>query len=171
MACTIMTCAGGYYDADGMVADGCECMDDTSSNACNTATPIGVGSLNPGQSANGPAAGVIPLAGMSDWYVIQFPMSGLGMPHVSFTTNTAGAFVFDVFTSCAGAAGGTAGQCSGTETATNLTTWDFNDSLCSGAPPCMQPPRTDTWPSTLYIRVRRSTAGNSCGTYQIHASA
>ena len=170
-SCAIAMCAASYFDVDGLVSSGCECLDDPSSNACNTATPIVApsGVITPGNSAVMPmtASGKIPLSGMVDWYTVQFTSTGAGAPHIDFMTNDLGAFVFDVFTSCAVAAGGTAGTCGGVEGSTNLTTWDFNDNCA--APSCMT--RTVPWPAQIWIRVHRTGAANSCVNYQLHVSA
>jgi hypothetical protein len=53
-----------------------------------------------------------------------------------------------------------------------FTDWTFDDSLCPASPPpgptatnCAS--RNTPWPSTLYIRVTRTTSGPSCDAFTL----
>jgi hypothetical protein len=162
--CGVGTCNTNYYDLNGVVSDGCECMDDSSSPSCSSGTPLGAaanpGMLLAGQSAN--ASGMLPTAGSTDWYQVALPNPGTGHLHIAFSAGTG--VIFDVYTTCSGAMGSAAGICSiEGGVATGLATYDFTNvgsATCTGA--CNTQP---SWPATIYIQVRHSSPPptlNSC---------
>ncbi len=149
---------------------GCECPDDGVAGDCNA--PYDLGALDPGGMTVG-VVGNVPSEGGIDWYKISFPLAdtrpGLGTPTLSFAINEGDAFVFDVVYDQCGGDGmpcEMGGNASGS--AVGLTDWSFVDD----DPGCCTPPMDSMvpWPSTVYIRVQRTTPGSSCAAYQLQAS-
>jgi hypothetical protein len=109
------------------------------------------------------------MAGSEDWYVVNFPVAfdfaqhGAGAPRILFSQNDATAFRFDVYGGCGGAAMTCAAE--GTS-GLGLTDWQYFDNCV--APGCTS--RSASWPATVYVRVRRITAGTDCSAYRITAS-
>jgi hypothetical protein len=160
--CNIGMCAAGWHNVDGVASNGCECQDDTSSLVCSTATSLGTLSAS---GATVSRSGKIPLATLSDWYVVSFPTPRTGTPQINFTVNDGTAFRFEVVGSCGGAA---LGCQSGSPSATGLTSWSFVDNASTPGPNQWSS-HSATWPVTLFIRVYRVTAGSYCGGYTIRA--
>lgn len=155
-------------NCDMMVDNGCDCPADNVSGNCNMPTDLGM--LQPGESKMG-VVGNVPQEDAIDWYTVSFPAAsrpGMGTPTISFAINEADAFVFDVVTGqCAAAGatcltGGTGGQAIG------LTEWSFADN----DPMCCTPPNDSMvpWPNQIWLRVYRTSAGASCGAYQLQLS-
>lgn len=159
-ACTITGCDAGRFDVDGMASTGCECVDDTAAASCTgPATAIGDVAV----LASFDVTGTIPLASGEDWYRVDFSGVGSGRPTVTFVTNDGSAYLLDVFASC----GGTPRTCGVGGMASGITTWAFVDTavVAPGGTTRDQP-----WPATIYVRVRRVTAGLSCARYTLRVS-
>ena len=163
---TAESCNGIDDNCDGQIDNGCECPDDTVSNNCNS--PTDLGELSVGDSVLS-VVGNVPQENGLDWYVVSFPAPmrpGEGMPSVQFALNEDEAFVFDMVAEQCSSAG--APCTSGPETGIGLTSWSFVDD----DPGCCNPP-TDSmvpWPAPIYIRVYRTTPGESCATYQLQVT-
>lgn len=102
-ACGVSACNAGYFNVDGLCSGGCECQASTVSNQCSA--PISLGAaIGIGQSAS-TSANLVP-AGQEAWYIATFTgnTNPAYHPHVVLTTNPGSAFLFDIRTSCAGAA-------------------------------------------------------------------
>jgi hypothetical protein len=160
-ACEVSACTASHYDVDSTCSNGCECADDAASGACTSATALGTIAM--GGSVT--RAGKIPVAGASDWFTVTFPanydtlLHGTGTPRVTFTVNDGSVYRFDVFGVC----GGTALACGGTGGAASLTDWSYADNVAGSG----FATRTATWPTTVYVRVFRTTTGASCANYTL----
>jgi len=167
--CTISGCPAGAYDVDANYSNGCECVDDTIGASCTG--PTNAGSVAPGGTFMSPV-GRVPPSGGSDWYVITFPESpdfrdhGVGTPTITFAGNDNNAFRFEVRS--AACPGTILGCGTGSASATGLTTWSFNDTCVNSATDCST--RGTAWPSTVYVKVYRVTAGASCDNYQLRVT-
>jgi len=144
------------------------CVDDHAGASCAMAHPLGTVAV--GAMAMSDVA-VIPMAGGEDWYSVTFtPLSspmmfGGGTPRIRFSMNEGDAFRLDVSTACGAAA--TCGM--GAPTATALTEYSFTDD--QSMPGDNQwSSRMNAWPTTLHIRVRRTTPGASCAHYVVAVS-
>jgi hypothetical protein len=149
----------GWYDVNGIYADGCECADDGTSKSCNTAT--GLGSLVNGGSVS--STGDLPLITESDYLQVTFggPSNVLAYhPKISFTVNPNNDFVFDVLSSC----GVTFPACTD-NACVSLTTWEH---FYTGGDPT-QPTEFVPVPNvgTVTIRVYRKTGGSTCENYTL----
>ena len=69
--CVMGACDPGYYDVDGLTANGCECGEDTVSDVCDDGTITNLGTLNDGQVVN--ISGNVVPAGDEDWYTFVAP--------------------------------------------------------------------------------------------------
>lgn len=154
-ACVITSCTGNLYDVDGIYSNGCECSDIvTTAGTCGnyiSLGSVGSGGLTQSNVGNIPAPG----AGY-DWYRVQFPESsrpGAGTPNISLSLNDGGHYAFDLFRSCSSGA-----ICS------NVTTFSFAD---NADPNGGYNTNNTPWPSTIYIRVKRATSGQTCGNYRL----
>jgi hypothetical protein len=97
--CQVATCGPGYFDIDGLCADGCECQQ-TTVGTC--AAPRTVSLTGPGSTAN--VTGNLVPTGKEDWFTVTFtlPKATNYHPHVVFMTNPGGEYVFDVESNCSG---------------------------------------------------------------------
>jgi hypothetical protein len=141
-------------------------MDDSAGAGCGSARDLGAVAV--GASAMSEVA-VIPVAGGEDWYSVTLaplasPMTfGGGTPTIQLTMNEGDAFRFDVFTAC-----GTPATCA-MGMPTGLTEYSFTDDQ-SMAGEAQWSTRDQSWPTTLKIRVHRTTSGSSCAQYILHIS-
>jgi len=125
-----------------------------------------LGSIAPGGSTQGPVTQV-PNVGESDWYTATFTPTGPlnfggGTPSIKFAVNTDDSYVFDVVPDCVG---GTSPQCNEGGLAMNVTEWSFvDDQSTAGA--SQWSTRDVPWPTTVYLRVYRTT-GSGCQDYQL----
>ncbi|MBX3248064.1 MAG: hypothetical protein KF901_12875 [Myxococcales bacterium] len=158
------TCATRWFDVDGVATNGCECQDDTTSNACTA--PTSLGSMSVG-AADIVVNGVIPTSMQEDWYSISFPTGargpGLGVPQIALTGPNAGNFVLGFFTSCA-----TNVTC-GEGSATGVGSYSFRDNASIPGPRAYTGPHSVSWPTTVIFRVTRTGAAASCAaaSYQL----
>ncbi len=100
--------------------------------------------------------GNIPAAGGSDWFAVSFPQSGrpgAGSPSIGLTRNDGNAYSFDIRASC-----GSGALCADSTSYSFVDNADPNGGWNTNNTP---------WPSTLYIRVKRVSAGLTCGSYQL----
>ena len=158
------------HNCDGDPMAGCECPDDGVGGDCNT--PYDLGTIAPTESSLG-VVGNVPTEDGLDWYQVSFPLAdvrpGMGTPTISFAINEGEEFAFDVVYDQCGNEGMPCGMGGdGAGLAVGLTDWTFvdDDPGCCSAPTDSMVP----WPSTVYIRVYRTTTGSSCGAYQLQAS-
>jgi hypothetical protein len=170
-ACKITSCQSGYFDTNGLYADGCEVNDDTSVTGAvcpGVQTSLGTLALNGTNSWTG----LLPNSANSDWFVVNVtPTAGAeghakaGTVTVQFTSNPSSDFKIQVLSSgCSGDA------CSGT----NYLTYQFNDT-CTGASAATDDcraasgttgypsgaasassPRSTAFPSSIVVRVYRT---------------
>lgn len=143
------------------------CTDDRAGTTCATALSLGASIAVGGMAMSDMA--VIPIAGGGDWYSVTFEPSatamtpGGGTPTIAFAVNEEDAFRFDVLTAC-----GTPATCA-MGMSTELTSYSFTDD--QSMPGDMQwTTRMNDWPSTLTIRVHRTTPGASCASYRLTVS-
>jgi hypothetical protein len=151
--CFIANCTGGLYDVDGIYSNGCECADVISAPTCGAA--ISLGAVGAGGLTSSPV-GNIPAAGGSDWFAVSFPQSGrpgAGSPSIGLTRNDGNAYSFDIRASC-----GSGALCADSTSYSFVDNADPNGGWNTNNTP---------WPSTLYIRVKRVSAGLTCGSYQL----
>jgi hypothetical protein len=148
--CTL-SCPGGTVACGGTCAS-------TTTMTC--AAPIDLGSLGTG-SSTGSGTRVLAGVGQEDWFLVRFPQNvdfaqhGTGGPSISLALNDGNVFRFDVVTSC----GMTPGACGAGAVVSSVTGWAFSDD-CAGLGGCTS--RTQTWPSTVMVRVRRVSGGVDC---------
>jgi hypothetical protein len=182
--CTVGMCSPGFFDVNGMAADGCECKKDaqstTATEMCPGATPAGMVTDSPASQIT--LTGNIVPANESDWYQIVSvdvaDADGTCDPYdlkIGFTMdgNPNKQFLFDVlYDDCS-----TAASCGGQgELNTGLTSYDWSatGAVNGGECPCYNgdpPPNahkcTDN-SQTLRIRVYRAmNAPVSCDDYKI----
>lgn len=157
-SCAVAACDAGWFNVDGVHPNGCECLDG-GHNSCGSATSVG--SLGIGGSTE--RTGRIVSAG-EDWYVVSFPPAGNyggGSPRVQLVGGTSD-YRFDVFSGCGGGSFGCGGS---------LDDFQFTDNQSNLAPPFPQGyttvPRSNPWPSTVYVRVTRITGGLICSDYTL----
>lgn len=162
------SCDGVDENCDDMIDNGCDCPEDGVSGACNS--PTDLGTVEVGGSVMG-VVGTVPQADALDWYSVSFPAAGRpgdGTPTISFAINTGDAFAFDVVANQCDAQGApcTSGGMGGV--AVGLTSWTFVDD----DPGCCTPPQDSMvpWPNQVFVRVYRTSMGESCDTYQLQAS-
>jgi hypothetical protein len=142
------TCNGLDDDCNGAVDNG---------SATTCTAPISIGTLNPSGAFTLTGYVAAP-AGSEQWYVVSVPtsfvsgtMRGTGTPTINLTG--AGSLRMDVrYGSCAGALSCTAG-----------TQWSFTDNTAGTA----FRTRSVAWPTTVYVRVYRTTATTTCGAYTL----
>ena len=174
--CNIQSCNPGYYDLNGTYTDGCECADTGTNTTACTATNLGT--LTSGSTSLATANDRLVPAAAEDWYSVNFtenflpPAPRIGTPTISFALNTGGIFVFDLFSgsSCSNlSARGCGSGSPAAGTATGLTSWTYSDNCTAGN--CYVRFRSD-WPSTVYIKVRRTTAGidTGCASYRLNVT-
>jgi len=104
---TLVSCDAGFYDANGIVSDGCETQPDPFADAFATATNLGVINLGSTKQVTGNS---VPL-GDDDWFVVTFP-AGVSAS-IQLTVNPGNLFHFEVWESSTSQlptiGGGTAG--------------------------------------------------------------
>ncbi len=150
--CQVGSCTTSWYNVDAMPGNGCECGDDTATPTCDGST-VAIGNVAVGATLT--RNGVIPAVGGVDYYVVTFNGTG-GTPTIEFSSNPSGVFRFDAFTgTCT-----TGSTCAVGENATSLTQWQFTDTFTP-------PDRSVPWPTTVYVRVTRSGAAQSCSPYTL----
>ncbi|MEI8255201.1 MAG: MopE-related protein [Deltaproteobacteria bacterium] len=170
--CQITTCAAGYYAVNPGFGAGCSCHDPSPSNTtCGAAQnlgPVSAGAILDSPLSATPAASGI---GAEDWWVVSFASARLGAPgggtpHVTFSAASDPSYRFAVFigTACAT---NVVGFCGDGTSPSGLRDYDFVDNQAT-AGVAEWSTELQTWPTTLYIRVTRVTAGPSCATYQLH---
>ncbi len=146
-------CDPGWYDENGVLADGCECQADLLNNGSCDAS-YNVGTLTLGQSVSVPA-NIVPST-ESDWYTVTFTQPSVSTAasyDLRITLNpetaAAGMLVMDVADDCSGTA---PPACSDGGSNTAVTQWEFINSYYT----------TRNWehddldprpPSTVYVRV------------------
>lgn len=161
--CSITQCEPGRYDVDRTLANGCECVDDTSSATCANATDLGVVALGTKKSVTG----VIPVAGGDDWYVVSTTGSPVPMLGAGLANGVADGFQIEVRGSCSSGPltcglGGNAASIG-----------SFNGQG-GGGPVCLfdtNAQRTSTHPTKIFVRVSRTTSGQSCKPYTLTVGA
>jgi hypothetical protein len=161
-------CNGQDDNCDGEVDNGCDCPEDGVSGNCNM--PTDLGPLSPGDMVLS-VVGTVPQESALDWYTVSFPAGsrpGEGMPAIEFAINEDDAFVFDVVSGQCQATGIGCGEGGTNGAGIGLDAWSFVDD----EPGCCTPPNHAMmpWPEQIYLRVYRTTAGASCGTYQLRVS-
>ncbi|MFO0629303.1 MAG: hypothetical protein U0325_27250 [Polyangiales bacterium] len=150
------------------VDDNCNgTVDEGSSTAC--ASAINTMSFVPGSTAT--YTGYVPsTVGAEQWYVATFVQNadynshGTGTPTVNLTPGTGDASLrMEIrYGSCAAAA-----------TCTPGTSWTFTDNASAGggSPTGAYSTRNVAWPTTVYIRLYRTTAGSAvCSNYSLTIS-
>lgn len=161
--CSVTTCNPGTFDVDKNYANGCECIDDAHPNICGTMNAAATMSTITSTPVR--IKGKLPVSGASsDWIRISFPTNydwyqrGTGIPTVAFTNNPGGVFKFEVRTyACAG---GTWPGCGSA-----LDTWQFYDNCPKSNTYCST--RARTWPTDVFVRVYRTTGGETCAEYEL----
>lgn len=163
--CSIVACQSGYFDIDKNANNGCECLSDSVGPTCNGAT--GLMPLNLGDTTS--ATGNLVPSGKENWFQVTFKGNGSlnYHPHVKLSTNPGNAFLFDLFSNCAGSTVG-CGKEGGT--ANGRTDWEVS---YSGPNPAADPnnPGFKAIPEvgnagTVYIRVYRANgAPVSCDNF------
>jgi hypothetical protein len=97
--CSVGSCAAGYFDVDGLCANGCECQ---AAPVGTCAVPLALGTLMVGGQAivNG---NLVP-AGTDTYYQVTFSGNTASAyhPHVSLAGNPNGEFAFDILNDCSG---------------------------------------------------------------------
>jgi hypothetical protein len=182
--CEVAACELGYYDADKLPNNGCECLgtDVTKALAACGDGPAGFkGTLAEGQM-NAGIKGVIPFIdngpanGLEDWYSVAFPVAmangkrpNAGNISVSFATNPGDPanpdYRIEVFRACNGAAFdmGLASQFGAG--APPAREWTFFDNHPNPGNPMYKD--DILWPEKVYIRVIRVNNSGKCGEYSL----
>jgi hypothetical protein len=153
-SCAVSSCAANFYDVDGVPSTGCECADDVFGGSCAAATSLGSVTTGAAVTRNGK----IPMAGALDWFQVTFPATG-GRPSISLPTNEGNVFRFDVLI---GTCPSAIASC-GAGAASGLTSWSFEDNVAGSG----FTTRDVAWPTDIYIRVYRVSAGPSCANYTL----
>jgi len=188
--CEIATCLPGFYDADKMPGDGCECVgtDRTKSlESCGddpkgAQTPVAEGGVLPTLKGVIPFVDNGPGMGLEDWYLVPFPEAmaqgarpNAGKIVVTFAVNPGDPanpdYRFEVFRTCNGAAfeGGLATQFGAG--APPAREWTFLDTPNPGNPAPNPNAKNDVpWPEKVYIRVFRVNNSGTCGEYSLQVS-
>ena len=91
-------------------------------------------------------------------------MQGSGTPAITVTSTASGEFVFDLLPACTGGTQMTCGV--GGPNASGRNDWSFTDNV-SLTGQNQFTSRNVAWPNTVYIRVYRLTAGESCDSYTL----
>jgi hypothetical protein len=150
-------------------SDGCECGDNGYGKSCGSAT--GLGTLGYGGVAQ--VSNVVmpqPAANWEEtWYVVQFPAANVNpstayAPHIYFSQNPGGQYVFDVYSNCSYAKAYDCQVEGGIST--RRTDFSINGHGDWG---------TNTWGPTadvgnaglVYIRVYRAFAAQTCDPYTL----
>ncbi|MEZ4226372.1 MAG: putative metal-binding motif-containing protein [Polyangiaceae bacterium] len=188
LGCGIDSCNANYYNTNGTVSDGCECLSNPSpvgtGNSC--ANAINIGNLSDASAQVSIQSGNVPYVGREVWYRFQalddtdtngdeFNAS------IRFLFNPSNGYRMDVYRGGCPGSGGV--QLSNAET--DKTDWktDFNRTTvgCSGTSPCgegnckpaSQP--STTWnycnnnTAWFYIRISRANSA-SCTNYSLELS-
>ena len=147
------TCVQGGQEACNGIDDNCNgVVDDGTSTACASAEAIG--GVVTGTSASRTGFVAAP-AGSERWYSVGFIGTG-GTPSISLSGATASLRI-EVYTAC----GGTP-FCSGTPG----TAWSFTDNTAGTG----FYTRAVAWPTTAYVRIYRTSATTTCGSYTLNVS-
>jgi hypothetical protein len=172
------TCAAGTYDVDGnKQTNGCECVA-PNTNTCTA--PTNVGSIAVGASTT--LTGVIPGTQAEQWYVVSWAADTTTTPpnyhpHVTVTTTTGTAVVFDVveagtcsapvYSGC-GSEGGNSASKTAWETSQTGGNTVINGGTQGGGFTWVQPGNIGQLApgTTLLIRVH-GTSATSCSSYSI----
>jgi hypothetical protein len=164
-ACQIATCASGYANIDGAIANGCECSTDQYANVCASASTLSVAL---GTVAGSPVVmtGGIETAGGSDYVKFTFPpraIPGVWHPTIKLANDGSGQFAMDVQSAC-----GTNATC-GVGTGANVNTWEVNYAYTYS--PVSGNNDAALKPTTLIVRIYRKN-GNAptCDRYRVEAT-
>jgi hypothetical protein len=164
--CTFTGCASGYYDLNGMIADGCECHDGGKGQACPMATPVSAG-LGGTQAITGN----LPAAMLTNWFSVTFagPTSVTYHPHIKLTDNPGEQFAFDVLSDCNNpvACGEQGKQASG------VTDWEVSNQLSDSKSPSSnmwQPAAAVGTGSVVKVNVYRVKGNATCDSYTLTVS-
>jgi hypothetical protein len=117
--CEVATCASGYFDLDGLCANGCECKS-LLNGPC--AAPVSLGTMTVGQQIS-TSSNLVP-AGKDTYYEVTFTgyTSSAYHPKITFALNPNNEFVFDVQTNCSSSSVLGCGDISGGSK--GLSTWE-----------------------------------------------
>ena len=152
-SCTF-TCDANYYNQNGQYADGCECstIGYTVTSACAAAT---VQVVSPLVIVNERLLGA-----PASWWVFTFPSDAgsCGMHYTIDLSTNGNPLAMTVFENCAG----TDVSCTGTESTTGYTTWNWTNSGMD----C-----TQAYPTTYYVEVFSTASGTTCMDYTLTAVA
>ena len=136
------------------VDDNCNgVVDDGTTTACASAESIGGVVVGGTASRTGFVAAP---AGSERWYSISFLGTSGGTPSISLSGATASLRI-EIYTAC----GGTP-FCSGTPG----TAWSFTDNTAGTG----FYTRNVAWPATVYVRIYRTSATTTCGSYTLNVS-
>lgn len=136
-----------------------------SATASSCGAPVDLGSVVTGAVVMTPVS-YLPVASQEAWYVVAFPAMtdfsthSPGAPRVTFATNVGGIFRLEVHVGSCGGATTCAGPLQNTD-------WNFVD---NASPPPGYYSRAVGWPTTVFIRVIRTTTGTSCNSYSLRIS-
>lgn len=174
--CEIANCEVGFYDANQVPADGCECVGtdrDKSLASCSQSPQGFLGDVGEGETLP-PVAGVIPNLEAEDWFHVGFDVNNAngarpnaGSIQVSFSENSGNPddpdYRFEVFRTCDGQAfaDGLATEHSGDiEPALE---WWFEDNHDDNA----HYVDNISWPDLVFIRVFRVHNPGQCTPYEL----
>jgi len=162
--CEITNCDPGFYNVSGGYNDGCECGDDAQFGD-SAANAVSVGPIDATDVVL--RTGKLPAPGLEDWFLVTFPAAsrpGAGAPTIAFTTNPGGAYLMEFFTDAVGSTYTNSQVGGGT-----YTSFSFEDTYVDAGAGAWSA-NTDPWPATLYVKVTRSTGGQTCADYSIQVS-
>lgn len=158
-ACGIAQCEVGTSNANGVVADGCECGVGTwppdCASAAVVAVPLGTGPTNPVLLTGG-----IPSSSGSAWFQVVFAKPALGTPYhfwISLTDSHGGEFKMNVRTDCT-----TMGTCSD-DTGDDVATWETTTKYVPGNGCCAD--NEDA--SHVLVEVVRANTQSTCNSFTV----
>jgi hypothetical protein len=165
--CQIASCTSGHADIDQAQGNGCECVTDAYSQACNTASTV---SVPAGGTVN--MVGKIESANGSDFLTFNFVVSAPGAayhPKIQLVDSQGGQYAMDVMLDCNNAAGCSTTGNVNNETGIQATIWEQNyNAYTPGAGCC-----TDNTPrvSSVTVRVYRKFMDQpTCASYTVTAT-
>ncbi|NVB39710.1 hypothetical protein G6O69_17840 [Pseudenhygromyxa sp. WMMC2535] len=113
--------------------------------------------------------------GYEDWYRFDFPIDdanprpSAGTASISFTTNDNEDYRFELFRDCGAQVYGQGLAAEFGSNAPPLLEWSFND-LDPGAEEQLDYLEMVLWPSTVWVRVFRTTNDQTCSQYQLEVT-